>query len=152
MAYLTINGKEYEARTDFKFERTANEKYNEADAKGNKMGGLMNIYMNLLEYDTLYLSAFWDCALAHYKKDKPNQEDIDEALMERIEEDGDTEKLFKEAFQKLDNSGFFRKKVKNLWKDFELLEKMGDTAEEKKQNKEMLKRLKESRAELTEQI
>ncbi|WP_121605304.1 tail assembly chaperone [Virgibacillus sp. Bac332] len=148
MPYLEIDGKQLEARTDFKFDRVANEKYNEPDAKGNTLGGLMNIYMNLLEYDTGYLLAFWDCALSHLKKDKPALDKIEEALMERIEQDGDTEKLFKEAFSKLDTSGFFKKKVKSFWKDFEAMGKVGNK-EEQKQNKEMLDRMKQRRNELT---
>lgn len=148
MALLTINGRDYEAKCTFKFERLANKKYNSKDEKGNEIGGFMNLYMNLLDYDNDHLLAFWDCGLEHLGKDKPKLEEIEEALMERIEEDGDTEKLFKEAFQAVDESGFFKKKAKSFWKDFELLKETGKTKEEKEQNRLMYERMVQSRKEL----
>ncbi|MED4374034.1 tail assembly chaperone, partial [Bacillus licheniformis] len=66
MPTLEIEGKQYQARCDFKFERTAEEKYNEKDESGNKQGGLRNVYLGLLEQrSSLYLIRFWDCALSH---------------------------------------------------------------------------------------
>lgn len=149
MAFITIGDKELKSRTDFKFERLANERYNKEDGNGNAMGGFLTIYMNLLEYDTSSLLAFWDCGLAHLKKDKPSTEAIEEALYEQIEEKGDTEPLFKEAFKELDESVFFKKKVKEFWKDLDGLGKHGETEKEKEQNKEMAKRMKQRRKEIT---
>ncbi|MDK2600139.1 tail assembly chaperone [Bacillus stercoris] len=68
MAHLTIDGKDYAARCDFAFDRTANEKYAKEDKNGDKSGGTLTIYNSLLNDDAVYLSAFWDCALAHLKK------------------------------------------------------------------------------------
>lgn len=149
MATLTIGNKQLEARTDFKFERVANEKYNEPDSQGNKQGGLINIYSNLLEYDTLYLAAFWDCALSHLKSEKPSLESIENAILEHIEEHGDAEQLFKEAFQKLDNSGFFRKKVKKYWKNLEMMKGFAEDEKEKKAIDEIIEEAKNNRKQLT---
>jgi len=117
MPHLTIKGEDFQARTDFKFERMANDKYN-TEEDGQKIGGFMSIYLRLLQFENEAIVQFWDCALAHYKKDKPIVEDIEEALYSRIEQDGDTEKLLQEAFTTLDKSGFFLKRVKSIWKDF----------------------------------
>ncbi|WP_258831446.1 tail assembly chaperone [Peribacillus frigoritolerans] len=151
MAILEINGKDYEAKCTFKFERLAEKKYAEKDKSENELGGFMSVYMNLLQYSNKHLLAFWDCALEYLSKsDKPKIEDIEEALMKRIEEDDDTEKLFKEAFNAVDQSGFFKKQAKNFWKDFELMKDLGKTEEEKAENLKVYNALKEARSELTE--
>lgn len=152
MAFLTVKGIEREAKCNFKFDRTADEKYNEQDKDGNKMGGFMSLYMNLLQFDTKALSAFWHCALSHLGKDVPNQEDIEEALMARIEEEGDTEGMIKEAFEVIDNSGFFKKQAKNFWKDLELMKTAGKTKEEKVDNLTMYNRLQEARKEIKGEV
>jgi hypothetical protein len=123
MAHLIINDKEYEAQTTFKFERLANQRYEEQG--GQNVGGFMSIYLGLLEYDPLSLFAFWDCALHHYKNEKPSLDDIENVLLEKIEED--EEAPFKEVFKVLDKAVFFRKRVKDIWKELE-------RAEEKKDN------------------
>ena len=151
MAYLTIDGKEYEAKTNFKFERLANDKYNE-ESGGEKIGGFMSVYFKLLQYDNDGLLAFWDCGLAHYKKDKPSQEQIEEALEELIEQDSD--KAFKEAFTVLDKSGFFKKKVNTIWKEFTKAQKpKKDETEKQKEDREkqeeMAKTMLARRKELT---
>jgi hypothetical protein len=148
MAILTINGTDHEAKCNFKFDRLAEERYNEADKDGNKMGGFMSIYMNLLQFDPTALSAFWDCALSHLGKGKPGQEDIENALMEQIDKEGDTEGLIKEAFGVIDNSGFFKKQAKNFWKDLEMLKDSGKTKEEKADNLMMYNRLHEAKKEI----
>lgn len=148
MTFLTIDGKEYEAKCTFKFERLADKKYSEEDKDGNKTGGFMSIYMNLLDYSNTHLLAFWDCALDYLVKDKPSLESVETAIEKRIEEDGDTEKLFKEAFKAVDESGFFKRKAKNFWNDFEMMKESGKTKEEKEQNKTMYNRLITSRDEL----
>ena len=118
MAFLEIKGKQYEAKATFKFERLAEKKYSETGKDGNEVGGFMNVYMNLLEYSNKYLLAFWDCGLDYLGSSKPKIEDIETAILERIEQDDDTEPVFKEAFKVVDQSGFFRKQAKNFWKDF----------------------------------
>lgn len=148
MAMLTIKGIDREAKCNFKFDRVAEEKYNEKDKEGNSMGGFMSLYMNLLQFDTKALSAFWHCALAHLGKDLPSQEDIEEAIMARIDEEGDTEGLIKEAFGVIDNSGFFKKQAKNFWKDLELMKTAGKTKEEKAENLTMYNRLQEAGKEI----
>lgn len=149
MAILEIDGKEYQAKATFKFDRLADKKYSEEDNNGNKMGGFMTLYMNLLQYSTKHLIAFWDCGLEHYKE-KPTIEKIEEALEARIEQDGDAEQLFKEAFSVVDQSGFFKIQARNFWKDFAVIKETGKTKEEKDDNKKMYERLTERRKELTE--
>ncbi|MDA1478360.1 tail assembly chaperone [Bacillus changyiensis] len=163
MACLEIDGKQFEARCDFKFERTAEAKYNEPDADGNKQGGLRTIYLNLLEQrKLLYLVGFWDCALSHLKDKKPSVEKIEEALEKVINEEGakGTERLYKEAFQAVDQSGFFIVQVKNIWKEFNYLKKPiskrnGETDEEfrdrslkREEIQEMVERLENQRKEM----
>jgi hypothetical protein len=131
MALLEIKGKEYEAKCTFRFDRLADKKYSEQDKDGNDVGGFHNIYTNLLQFSNKFLLAFWDCALDYLGKDKPKLEDIEEAIEQRIEEDGDTEKLFREAFNTVDESGFFRKQAKNYWKNIEAYKQTGKTEEEK---------------------
>lgn len=149
MAILNIDGVDFEAKCNFKFDRLADERYNEADKDGNKMGGFMSIYMNLLQFDANSLSAFWDCALSHLGKGKPSQEQIEAVLMEKIDEEGDTEGLIKEAFGVIDNSGFFKKQAKNFWKDLEFMKDSGKTKEEKADNLMMYNRLHEAKKEIT---
>lgn len=150
MAILEINDKDYEAKCTFKFDRLADKMYSSEDKDGNKMSGFMNVYMNLLQYDNKYLLAFWNCALDYMGKDKPKLEDIEAAIEKRIEEDGDTELLFKEAFNTVDQSGFFKKQAKNFWKDFELMKDLGKTEEEKAENLKVYNALQAAKKELTE--
>lgn len=149
MAALTIKGKELEGKCTFKFDRLADEKYNEEDAKGNKSGGFMNIYMNLLQQThNKYLVAFWECALAYLGKEKPTEVQIEEAIEARIEEDGDAEGLFKETFRMVDESGFFKIQVKTFWKNLETLKESGNDDKDKAQNLKMYSMMKEARDEL----
>lgn len=150
MAILTIKGKDYEGKCTFKFDRLADAKYNEADANGNETGGFMSLYMQLLQSSTKHLPAFWDCALEYLKKEKPSLEDIEEAIEQRIEEDGDTDQLFREAFKALDESGFYKKQAKSFLKNLEMLKESGVTDEEKADNLKMYNMMMDARNELTE--
>jgi len=148
-AILEIGGKDYEAKCTFKFDRVADAKYNQKDKDGNETGGFSAIYTGLLQYSTKSLLQFWDCGLAYLGKNGPKLEEIEEALDAKIEEFGDIEPLFKEAFQTIDNSGFFKLQVKSFWKNIDLFEKTGKTEEEKEQNKKGVEMMKEARNELT---
>ncbi|PUB12627.1 tail assembly chaperone [Paenisporosarcina sp. OV554] len=150
MAILNIKDTEHKAKCAFKFDKWADEKYNDEDKKGNKAGGFMNIYNNLLEFETKYLVAFWDCALAYLGKGKPSLSEIEDAIEERIEEDGDTEKLIKEAFNELTDSGFFKMKAKKYWKNLEILKDTGKDDEEKAENLKMYNMIQESRNAMKE--
>lgn len=150
MAILTIKGTEYEAKFNFQFSKLADEKYGEADEKGNKVGGFHSVYMGLLQASNDSLVAFWDCGLSHLKgKDKPSIEDIQDAIVERIEADEDSEPMLKEAYKAIDESGFFKQQSKKFWKNIELMKSTGKTEEEKKRNQTVYNMLKESRKELT---
>lgn len=147
MTVLTINGKDYLGKGSFAFDRLAGKKYNAADENGQTMGGFMNIYMGLMAKDAQRISAFWDCALEHYEKERPTLRQIEDALEERIENEG-AEVLFKEVFAILDESGFYALQRKEFWKNLETLKETGKTAEEKKTNAQMHKMLIETREEL----
>lgn len=147
MATLTIKGEQHEAKFGFAFKNLADKNYNEKDQKGNEAGGFNGIYTGLLQFDINTLKAFWDCGLAHLKK-RPSISEIEEALEARIEEDGDTEKLFKEAFREIDASGFFMKDAKTFWKNLELFKGMGATEVEKAENAKGVKMLLDARDEL----
>ena len=150
MATLTIKDAEQEAKFNFLFAKVAKEKYAEVDENGKKGDGFHAIYMGLLQGSNDSLVAFWDCALAHLKgKDKPSVEDIEEAISARIEEDEDTIYLLKEAYQAIDNSGFFKQQSKKLWTNFEMLKTLGGTDEEKEKNKAMYETLIASKKEMS---
>jgi Phage tail assembly chaperone protein, TAC len=137
MAILTIGGRQFEAKANFRFERLADKKYRDKDAK-NEMSGLEQIYQDLMAYKISALVAFWDCATSHYVKEQPSTEMIEDALSKVIEEDEDgsaVENLFKEAFQTVDNSGFFRLQLKEFWKNLDLIDKFTDDEKERQQGK-----------------
>jgi len=132
MAYIEIDGKQYEGKAGFKFERKANERYKD---QNKEYSGLEKIYSDLMSYKSSALLAFWDCATAHYGKDQPSLAKIEDVLSDIFENGTDEEiqKLFKEAFQVIDNSGFFRLQLKEFWKDLDLIDKLAKTEEEKEQ-------------------
>ena len=147
--YLTINGKDYEARTDFKFQRVADDKYSQKDKDGKKVqDGFQTIYTGLLEYDPTALSHFWDCALSHLKE-KPSLDAIDNALLEAAGEEQNFDPLFQDAFSRLDESGFFRQKVKTFWKHTEMAQAYMEDDKEKEAFKGMLEEMKLNRQNLS---
>ena len=151
MATLHINGTDYEAKFNFLFAKVAKEKYAEKDENGNTGDGFNSVYMGLLQSTNDSLVAFWDCGTAHLKgKDKPSVEDIQLAISERAEEDGDTLEMLKDAYNAMDQSGFFKQQSKKLWNNFEALKTMGATDEEKEKNKTAYEALIQSKKELTE--
>lgn len=147
MATLTIKDKQYDAKFGFAFKNLADKNYNQTDANGNEAGGFNGIYTGLLQFDLEALKAFWDCGLAHQKK-RPSMAEIEAALEERIEEEGDTVPLFQEAFREIDASGFFKKSVVTFWKNLELFKGSGTTEEEKEQNQQGVQVLMDGKAEL----
>jgi hypothetical protein len=128
MPTLNIGKKQYEGKLAFAFDKRANEKYAPKDKKEGTTG-LEKIYEDLLNYRTRGLSAFWDCALAYLKKDQPICDDVNDALEVVVESEG-TERLFKESFKALDESGFFKLQLREYWKNVNSIDKMVD--EEKK--------------------
>ncbi|WP_416144903.1 tail assembly chaperone [Planococcus koreensis] len=148
---MTIKGKEHEGKCTFLFDTKADEKYNEPDAKGNKPGGFLNIYTKLMNDDFQGVLAFWDCAAANYGKERPSVLEIQNTLQELIDdEEADTDKLFADAFKAIHNSGFYKKKARKYWERIEKMQEMGETKEEKQQNKEALQTMVEKRDELLE--
>lgn len=151
MATLTIKDKQYDAKFGFAFKNLADKNYSETDREGNDVGGFSSIYTGLLQFDIDALKAFWDCAMAHLgTKKRPGIVDIEAAIEARIEEDGDTEKLFKEAFQEINASGFFKRDAKTFWKNLNLFKEMGKTEEEKEENAKGAQIMLDAKAELME--
>lgn len=147
MATLTIKGDQQEAKFGFAFKNLADKNYNQKDEKGNDVGGFNGIYTGLLQFDIDALKAFWDCGLAHMKK-RPSIVEIEEALEARINEDGETDQLFKEAFKEIDASGFFKKDAKTFWKNLELFKSMGKTEAEKEENLKGVQMMLDAKTEL----
>ncbi|MGE7940622.1 tail assembly chaperone [Lysinibacillus xylanilyticus] len=146
MATLLIDKKQHDAKYGFAFKNLADKNYNESDREGNETGGFISIYQGLLQFNLDALKAFWDCGLAHQKK-RPSMAQIEAALEERIEEDGDTENLFKEAFQEINASGFFKKDAKTFWKNLDMFKEMG-TEEEQAENAKAVQMLLDAKTEL----
>ncbi|WP_167578630.1 tail assembly chaperone [Jeotgalibacillus proteolyticus] len=147
MPILNVNGKDLESKVTFKFNSLAKEKYYGEDKEGNKSSGINNIYEKLLNFDHEGLIGFWDCAVNHLKE-RPTRGDIEDALMAVIEKDDDTEKLFKEAFETMDKSGFFKLQAKKYWKDLEKAPEFAKDDKEKTQIETYVQRMKDSRDQL----
>lgn len=147
MAFLTIGDKQYEAKANFKFERVAEKKYKKEDGE---ITGLEQIYQDLMSYKTSALLAFWDCATAHLGKSQPSVEKIEEALSDVLENGTDEEvkQLFKDAFQTVDKSGFFRLQLKEFWKNLDLIDQLAEDEKEKKQGQIAKKMFIKKREEL----
>ena len=149
MATLTIKGEQQEAKFGFAFKNLADKNYNQTDANGNNVGGFNGIYTGLLQFDIDALKAFWDCGLAHLgTKGRPSIAEIEGALETRINEDGETDQLFKEAFKEIDASGFFKKDAKTFWKNLELFKTRGKTLAEKEENSKGVQMMLDAKTEL----
>lgn len=146
MIELTIGKTRYEGKTNFKFEKLAEKKYKKEQG-GQELSGLESIYQDLLSYKASALVDFWDCATAHYKKEQPIVDEIEDALEKIIEEEG-TDRLFKEAFNTLDESGFFKKQLNEFWNNLDMAEKMTEDETELKQIRAAKKMYKDKRKEL----
>ena len=140
--YLEIDGKQYEAKVNFKFERTAEKKY-----RDENYSGLEKIYQELMAYKTSALLSFWDCATSHLAKSQPSLEKIENALENEIE-NGDVEQLFKDAFRAIDESGFFKLQLREFWNNLELIDKLAKNEEEKEQGKVAKEMFQNKREEL----
>jgi Phage tail assembly chaperone protein, TAC len=150
MATLTIDGKQFEAKANFKFERVAEKKYK---SEKGEITGLEQIYQDLMSYKSSALVAFWDCATAHHGKNQPSLEKIEDALAEVFEEEPDAaEQLFKDAFQTVDNSGFFRLQLREFWKNLDLIDKLAEDEKEKEQAQIAKEMYLEKRRELNPSI
>jgi hypothetical protein len=145
MPTLNVNGKQYEGKVSFKFSELADKRYAKETDQG-ETDGMHVIYSQLLEGNTSALSSFWDCALAHHRQ-RPTVEYIQEALEEQGEED-DFETLFKDAFTAMDESGFFKRRRNNFWKNLEMYEAFSKTEDEKEMAKVHIANMKENRAQL----
>jgi Phage tail assembly chaperone protein, TAC len=143
MPTLTINGNQYEAKCNFKFDIVSDEKYGKENQSGFDI-----IYSNLLEKRMTGLLQFWNCALAYHKtKERPSVDAVATALEDKIEELGDGDTLFVEAFGAIDKSAFFKSQVNEFWKNVDLAEELANE-DEKETATKRTKLLKDKRLEL----
>ncbi|MCG1124551.1 tail assembly chaperone [Staphylococcus epidermidis] len=115
---LNINGEEIEAKAVFAFDHKAKQfSKEEDDGKGGKtnVSGFNAIYNSILERDTNAIADFWECATAYLNKNAPTREQIETALMEFINKNGDTLELLQGALDVMNNSGFFKQKSRQFW-------------------------------------
>ncbi len=123
---LNINGKEYEAKATFFFDKVAKKfSTEETDENGKKVKspGFNVIYGGILERETDSIADFWECATAH-EKVKPSREDIETAIMEEIEKSNDTINLLQGALQVMNDSGFFKQKSRLYWSQMQKAPKL----------------------------
>lgn len=115
---LEFDGEEVEAKATFLFDKTA-KKFAKDEENGNgkttKVSGFNAIYNSILERDTNAIADFWECATAYLNKKAPTREQIETALMEFINKNGDTLELLQGALDVMNNSGFFKQKSRQFW-------------------------------------
>lgn len=146
---LSINKKDYEAKASFAFLKVVEPLGQFTEQTGKIEGGLEALVTSLVSNDIDSLVEFWTAATAHYgKKDKPSREQIETALEAVIEDGKDIDELFKEAYQFMRESGFFKKKIKMLWEQIDMLKTAGATDEEKEQNKMMYEQFMKMKEEI----
>ncbi|MFP3422939.1 tail assembly chaperone, partial [Bacillus sp. SIMBA_161] len=80
---------------NFRFSKLADKKYSKKKEDSDPDNGFDTVFNGLMQFDNDALVAFWDCALDYDPKNKPKVAEIEIALEERFEEDGDTEAAFK---------------------------------------------------------
>lgn len=144
-AFLTIKGNEYEAKGTFAFAKRAKQEYQNGNEQTDAFS---DIFMGIIQNDEEALVKFWDCGTAYIPNRKFKREDIEQALQERIDEEGDTLQLFKEAMSVLDDSAFFRRKAAKLKDGLTILNTQGKTEAEKEDNKRAYQMIKESLKDL----
>lgn len=146
---LNINGKEYEAKATFFFDKVAKKfSTEETDENGKKVKspGFNAIYGGILERETDSIADFWECATAH-EKVKPSREDIELAIMEEIDKSNDTINLLQGALKIMNDSGFFKQKSRLYWSQMQKAPKMVK-GEDKETTKAGIEIMKENYKEL----
>lgn len=146
---LNINGKEYEAKATFFFDKVAKKfSTEETDENGKKVKspGFNAIYGGILERETDSVADFWECATAH-EKAKPSREDIELAIMEEIDKTDDTINLLQGALHIMNDSGFFKQQARLYWSQLQKAPKMVKE-EDKETTKAGIEIMKENYKEL----
>ncbi|WP_239700357.1 tail assembly chaperone [Mammaliicoccus sp. D-M17] len=146
---LNINGKEYEAKATFFFDKVAKKfSTEETDENGKKVKspGFNVIYGGILERETDSIADFWECATAHLSE-KPNRQDIEVAIMNEIDKTDDTINLLQGALQVMNDSGFFKQKSRLYWSQMQKAPKMAKE-EDKETTKAGIEFMKENYKEI----
>lgn len=125
---------EVEAKATFFFDQVAEKFAKETeDENGKKITtpGFNAIFNGILDFDTDSIANFWECATA-YLKERPTREQIEQAIFDIIDEKQDTIELLQGALDVMNNSGFFKRKARQFWKQMNQATKMS-----KEEDKEM---------------
>ncbi|WP_353419225.1 tail assembly chaperone (plasmid) [Staphylococcus delphini] len=113
---LTINGKEYKAKGSIAFVREAKQFGESTEVKGQttKGDGVTSIFMGLLQQDPEKLAQFWYCAVSNLTKNKPQMAEIEQAIEEYAEQNGEIDSLFKNALLTLRHDGIVKGKIRTI--------------------------------------
>lgn len=154
MATIKINGKEFELKFNIKLDLDLNKaiKVEDEEKVSHKItGGFSKVINDLIDQNVGVLAKVFEVA-AKGNKDFKNVtiDEILEAIEERMEEDGDADKLFKEVFEAIDRSAFTRNELKKFVNDMKLVRFMRSKEVSEDAALAMLNRLNSNYKSLTE--
>ncbi|MDO5375690.1 MAG: tail assembly chaperone [Staphylococcus rostri] len=113
---LKINGKDYTAKGSISFVREAKQfgEFTEVRGQKTKGDGVTSIFMGLLQQDPEKLAQFWYCAVSNLTKNKPQMEQIEQAIEAYADENGEIDTLFKHALLTLRHDGIVKGKIRTI--------------------------------------
>ncbi|PNZ82457.1 phage family protein [Staphylococcus microti] len=113
---LKIKGKDYTAKGSIAFVREAKQFGETTEVKGQmtKGDGVTSIFMGLLQQDPEKLAQFWYCAVSNLTKNKPQMLDIEQAIEDYAEVNGEIDTLFKHALLTLRHDGIVKGKIRTI--------------------------------------
>jgi hypothetical protein len=152
MATLTVKDKEYTLKFSIMLDKVLNKliKVEDEQQKDKLSGGISKVLPQLIEQDVEALVQLWEASIKLHVKKGPTQDELLEALDERMNADDDATVIFKEVFEAIDESAFSRNELAKFKKNMLLVKEMKQKDEEEVQKAElMLKRLAEGYKEVT---
>jgi Phage tail assembly chaperone protein, TAC len=155
MATLTVNNTEYTLKFSIMLDKVLNKliKVEDEQQKEKLSGGISKVLPQLIEQDVEALVQLWEASIKlQVKKGGPSQDELLEAIDERMNADDDATTIFTEVFEAIDDSAFSRNELAKFKKNMLLVKEMKQKDEEEVQKTElMLKRLAEGYKEITGQ-
>lgn len=125
MATINIKGTEFELKFNIKLDLDLNREIkveDEEKVKHKITGGFSKVINDLIDQNVGVLATVYHIAVKGNKEFRGvTVEDILEAIEQRMEEDGDAEKLFQEVFEAIDRSAFTRNELKKFVNDMKLV-------------------------------
>lgn len=152
MATLTVKDKEYTLKFSIMLDKVLNKliKVEDEQQKDKLSGGISKVLPQLIEQDVEALVQLWEASIKLHVRKGPTQDELLEALDERMNADDDATVIFKEVFEAIDESAFSRNELAKFKKNMLLVKEMKQKDEEEVQKAElMLKRLAEGYKEIT---